>query len=67
MMLADPRRVHAKLVGMKRFLGDVGDELICPPRVVLVMIVAQGEVAEVHSAPPIGCGRRSPASCQRRL
>ena len=37
---------------MERLLGDVGDELVRPPRVVLVVIVAQGEVAEVHNTPP---------------
>ena len=53
MMLADPGRVHAELVGQERFLGDVGDELVRGPGVVLVVIVAQGEIAEVHGATPV--------------
>ena len=32
---------------------DVGDELVRRPRVVLVVIVAQREIAEVHAAPPV--------------
>jgi hypothetical protein len=44
--------IHAELVGVQRLLGDVGDELVRRPRVVLVVIVAQGEVAEVHNTPP---------------
>ena len=54
MVLPDPRRVHAELVGVQRLLRDVGDELVRRPRVVLVVIVAQGEVAEVHNTPPFG-------------
>src|SRR4029453_3740367 len=58
MVLADPRRVHAELVGIERLLRDVGDELVCRPRVVLVVIVAEGKIAEFHSAPPsVGWGR----------
>ena len=50
MMLADPGRVHAELVGVERLGGDVGDELVGVARVVLVVIVAQREVAEFHGA-----------------
>ena len=52
-MLADPGRVHADLVGIQRLSRDVGDELVRRPRVVLVVIVAQREIAEVHAAPPV--------------
>ena len=60
MVLADPGRVHTELIGMERFLGDVGDELVRRPCVVLVVIVAQGEIAEFHSAPPVGSLGRGP-------
>src|ERR1700716_26719 len=52
MMLADPGRIHAEPIGVQRLFGDVGDELVRRPRVVLVVIVAQGEVAEFHDVPP---------------
>src|SRR5262249_24763026 len=55
MVLADPSRVHAEPVGVQGFLGDVGDELVRRPGVVLVVIVAQGEVAEFHNTPPLPC------------
>ena len=48
MMLADPGRMHAELVGIQRFVGDVGDELVGRARVVRVMVVAQCEIAEFH-------------------
>ena len=48
MVLADPGRVHAELVGIERLGGDVGNELIGGARVVFVVVVAQCEVAEVH-------------------
>jgi hypothetical protein len=50
MMLADPHRVHAKLLGVERFRGNVGKELIRGPRIVEVVVVAQREVAELHGA-----------------
>ena len=52
MMLADPGRMHAELVGIERLGGDVGDELVRGAGVVFVVIVAQREVAEVHSSLP---------------
>ena len=48
MMLADPGRVHAELVGVERLGGDVGDELVGVARIVLVVIVAEREIAEFH-------------------
>ena len=47
-MLADPGRVHAELVGIERLVGDVGDELVGVTRVVFVVVIAEREVAEVH-------------------
>ena len=48
MMLADPGRVHAELVGIERLGDDVGDELIGGAGIVGVMVVAEREIAEVH-------------------
>jgi hypothetical protein len=48
MVLADPGRVHAELVRIERLGGDVGDELVRAPPVVLVVVIAQREVAEFH-------------------
>ena len=54
MMLADPGRVHAELVGVERLGGDVGDERVGVARIVLVVIVAEREIAEFHDpSPPI--------------
>src|SRR5258705_8013979 len=53
MMLADPGRMHAEPIGVQCFFRYVGDELVRRPRVVLVVIVAQGEVAEFHHTPPM--------------
>ena len=62
MMLADPGRMHAELVGVKRLGGDVGDELVGVARVVFVVIVAQREIAEFHGASPPVLGGRSAAA-----
>src|SRR5262245_52855131 len=48
MVLADPDGMHAKLVGVECLGSDVGDELIWRAGIVLVMIVAECKVAEVH-------------------
>jgi hypothetical protein len=53
MMFADPGRMHADLLGVQRLGGDVGDELVRGARVVFVVIVAQGEIAEIHRFPPL--------------
>src|SRR5580700_5936030 len=50
MMLADPGRVHAELVGVKRFRCDIGDELVRGAIVVFVVVVAQREITELHFA-----------------
>src|SRR5580700_1597359 len=52
MMLADPGRMHAELVGVKRLGGDVGDELVGGAIVVFVVVVAQREITELHVRPP---------------
>ena len=47
-MLADPGRVHAELFGIERLGGDVGDELVRGTGIVVVMIVAEREITEIH-------------------
>ena len=47
-MLADPGRVHAELFGVERLGGDVGDELVRGTGIVVVMIVAEREITEIH-------------------
>ena len=49
MMLADPCGTHADLIGVKRFSRDIGHELVGRAMVVLVMIVAEREIAKIHS------------------
>ena len=58
MMLADPGRMHAELVGIERLGGDVGDELVRGARIIFVVIIAQRKVAEIHVSLP---GSRSTA------
>src|SRR5258706_15152129 len=48
-MLADPRRMHADLVGEDRLLADVEHQLVRRARVVRVVVVAEREVAEFHA------------------
>src|ERR1700722_7630414 len=55
MMLADPGGMHADLVGIKRFAGDVGDKLVRGTRIIFVVVVAQRKVAEVHRNLPLCC------------
>jgi hypothetical protein len=52
MVFADPGRMHPELVGVKRLGSNVVDQLIGRAGIVLIMIVAQGEVAEFHFAFP---------------
>src|SRR6266436_4877127 len=47
-MFADPSRMHAELIGVDRLGSDVGNELVRIARVILVVIVAQREVAKFH-------------------
>src|SRR6185295_10390402 len=53
MMFSDPGGVHTELVGIKRFIGDIGNELVWRAGVVLVMVIAQREVAEFHGLLPV--------------
>ena len=48
MVLADPGRMHADLLGVERFRGDVLDELVSRALVVLIVIIAQGEISKIH-------------------
>src|SRR5271165_1715580 len=50
MMLADPRRVEADLLSVNRLVEDVGDEAVRVAAVVIVVVVAQREIAELHPA-----------------
>ena len=52
MMLADPGRMHAELIGIERLRGDVGDEGVGVARIVFVVVVAESEIAEFHNALP---------------
>ena len=52
-VLADPGGVHAELVGIERLGGNVGDELVRGAGVIVVVIVAQREIAEVHDVLPV--------------
>ncbi|MEJ2121703.1 MAG: hypothetical protein P8Z76_13550 [Alphaproteobacteria bacterium] len=55
MMLADPGRVIAELVGQDRLLADLGDELIGGAGIVFVVVVAEREIAEFHERGSLGC------------
>ena len=52
MVLADPGRMHADRLAVERLGRDVGDELIRRARVIVVVVVAQREIAEVHQSLP---------------
>jgi hypothetical protein len=55
MMLADPRGMQADLLGVNRLVEDIGDELVGLSPVVVVVIVAQREIAEFHLLLPVDC------------
>jgi len=40
--------VHPQVFGIEHLIDDVRDELVGRPRVISVVIVAQGEIAEFH-------------------
>ena len=46
-VLADPGRVHPQRLRVQRLVGDVRDERVRIATVVLVVIVAEGKVAEI--------------------
>ncbi len=52
MMLADPGRVHADAVGVQGFFANVENELFRRALDVVVIVVAQCEVAELHDVLP---------------
>src|SRR5262245_58685455 len=47
-MLTDPGRMHAKLLGIECLGSDVDDELIRSAGIVLIMVVTEREIPEVH-------------------
>jgi hypothetical protein len=47
-MLADPGRMEAHRRGIDCLVDDVGDEVVRAPGVVVVVVVAQREIAEFH-------------------
>jgi hypothetical protein len=51
MVLADPRRMEADLIGVDRLVEDVGDELVGAAPVVGVMVVAQDALAQIGARP----------------
>jgi hypothetical protein len=51
-MLANPGGAQAHLLGIDRLVDDVGDEVVGCLAVVVVVVVAQGEIAKFHSVPP---------------
>ena len=68
MVFADPRRVHAELFGIERLGGDVGDKLVRGTGIVVVMIVAEREITEIHFPLPTRtpCEQPSPPDLQRK-
>src|SRR5207342_122927 len=53
MMLADPSRMHADLLSIKRLGRDVGDKLVRLAGIVRVVIVAQSKIAKLHIFLPL--------------
>ena len=47
-MLADPGGIQSYLFGVDRLVEDVGDDLIGAAPIILIVVVAQCEVAELH-------------------
>src|SRR5215469_4026538 len=65
-MLADPGRMEPDLLGINRLVEDIGDKGVRGPVVVLVMVVAQREVAELHLPLPFHQEMRRPrGTCKR--
>jgi hypothetical protein len=52
MMLADPGGMETHLLGINRLVYDVGDEGIGRSNVVVVVVVTQRELAELHWVSP---------------
>jgi hypothetical protein len=47
-MLADPGGIQPYLFGVDRLVQDVGDDLIGAAPIILIVVVAQREIAEFH-------------------
>jgi hypothetical protein len=47
-MLTDPSGMKPDLLGVDRLVEDIGHELVGPSPVVVVMVVAEGEITEFH-------------------
>src|SRR5262249_996645 len=52
MMLADPGRMHAKLIGVECLRGDVRNKGLGVTLIIFVVIIAKSEVAELHDVLP---------------
>jgi hypothetical protein len=52
MMLADPCRIEPDLFGINCLVEDVGDEPVRVARIVVVVVVAEREIAKVHISLP---------------
>ena len=50
MMLADPGGMKAELFGMDRLGNDLLHEIVRGAPVVAIVVVAEGEIAELHAA-----------------
>jgi len=48
MMLANPGGMETHLLSVNRLVDDVGDEVVRRPNVVVVVVVAQREIAELR-------------------
>src|SRR5262249_2457357 len=48
MVLADPNRVHAELLGVQRLVDNLLHKLVRGTRITVVVIVAEREIAELH-------------------
>src|ERR1700732_4246580 len=57
-MLADPGGIQSYLFGVDRLVEDVGDDLIGAAPIVLIVVVAEREVAEFHFWVPLGMNSR---------
>jgi hypothetical protein len=65
MMLADPRGMKADLLGIDRLVENIGDELVSAPFIVVIMVVAQREIAELHLLLPGRPKKRPPSDARK--
>jgi hypothetical protein len=52
MMLADPGRMHAKLIGVECLRSNVRNKGVGVTRIIFVVVIAEREVAELHDGLP---------------